>query len=166
MLQEPSDLTSADVGNPWRGFHGTRWRESIDPRLFLQANYTPYEGDDSFLAGATERTTKLWARLTAMFPRERERGVYDVDPHTPASITAHAPGYIDRDTELIVGVQADAPLRRAIMPNGGWRMVETSLKTYGYDVDPGLPGARLEPLPGLVSSRFHHVHVGGHGTPP
>lgn len=96
-------MTSADVSDPWRGFRGDRWRESIDSRMFLQANYTPYEGDDSFLTGATERTTTLWARLTAMFPQERQRGVYDVDPHTPASITAHAPGYIDRDNELIVG---------------------------------------------------------------
>lgn len=85
--------------------------------------------------GATGRTTALWARLTAMFPQERERGVYDVDVHTPASITAHAPGYIDRDAELIVGLQTDAPLKRAIMPNGGWRVVETSLQTYGYEVD-------------------------------
>lgn len=136
MLQEQSDLTSGDVGDPWRGFRGESWRESIKPRMFLQENYSPYEGDEGFLAGATERTTKLWARLTAMFPRERERGVYDVDPHTPASINAHAPGYIDRDAELIVGLQTDAPLKRAIMPNGGWRVVETSLRSYGYEVDP------------------------------
>jgi len=136
MLQEPSDLTSGDLGDPWRGFQGDGWRRSIDPRLFLQGNYTPYDGDDAFLAGATERTTKLWARLTAKFPQERERGVYDVDPHTPAAINSHAPGYIDRDAELIVGLQTDAPLKRAIMPNGGWRIVETSLRTYGYEVDP------------------------------
>ncbi|RYC13436.1 formate C-acetyltransferase [Nocardioides zhouii] len=138
MLQRPSDLSSNDLGDAWRGFRGAGWRESVDTRAFLQANYTPYEGDASFLTPATERTTTLWGRLTAMFPEERERGVYDVDPHTPASITAHRPGYIDRDVELIVGLQTDAPLRRAIMPNGGWRMVETSLKTYGYDVDPRL----------------------------
>jgi formate C-acetyltransferase len=132
---EAKDATD-ELGEAWRGFRGGEWRESISPRLFIQANYTPYDGDAAFLAGATERTTKLWGRLTAMFPRERERGVYDVDPHTPASITAHAPGYIDREAELIVGLQTDAPLKRAIMPNGGWRVVETSLKTYGYDVDP------------------------------
>ncbi len=124
------------TSDPWRGFHGQGWRHMIDCRQFLQDNYTPYEGDASFLVGPTARTTAMWARLTAMFPRERERGVYDVDPHTPASITAHAPGYIDRDTELIVGLQTDAPLKRAIMPFGGWRVVETSLKTYGYDIDP------------------------------
>jgi formate C-acetyltransferase len=136
MLQEPTDLSSGDVGDPWRGFRGEGWRESIDTRMFLQANYTPYEGDDAFLAGATDRTTKLLARITGMFVEERERGVYDVDPHTPAAINAHAAGYIDHDAELIVGLQTDAPLKRAIMPNGGWRMVETSLRTYGYEVDP------------------------------
>ena len=71
-----------------------------------------------------------------MFPAERERGVYDVDTHIPGTITPHAPGYIDKDNELIVGLQTDAPLKRAIMPNGGWRMVEGALETYGYEVDP------------------------------
>ncbi|MCY7343628.1 MAG: formate C-acetyltransferase [Pseudonocardia sp.] len=132
--RHPSGDTRA--GDPWRGFRGQGWRGSIDPRQFLQDNYTPYEGDASFLAGPTDRTTALWARMTALFPQERARGVHDIDTHTPASITGHAPGYIDRDAELIVGLQTDAPLRRAIMPNGGWRVVETSLRTYGYEVDP------------------------------
>lgn len=136
MVLEPTDLTTGTAGDPWRGFRGDGWRGSPDVRLFLQENYTPYHGDAAFLAGATERTTKLWAQLTAMFPRERERGVYDVDPDTPAAINAHAPGYIDRDAELIVGLQTDAPLKRAIMPNGGWRVVETSLRTYGFEADP------------------------------
>lgn len=136
MLQEPSNLTSAHADDPWRRFRGDGWRRSIDTRLFIQANYTPYDGDGGFLVGATERTTNLWGRLTAMFPQERERGVYDVDPHTPAAINAHGPGYIDRAAELIVGLQTDAPLKRAIVPNGGWRVVETSLRTYGYEVDP------------------------------
>jgi formate C-acetyltransferase len=135
-LPTPPAPTSLDPGDPWRGFTGQDWRDTIDPRLFLQANYTPYEGDAGFLARATARTTGLWAKLTALFPQERERGVYDVDAHTPASITAHAPGYIDRDAELIVGLQTDSPLKRAIMPNGGWRVVETSLRTYGYEIDP------------------------------
>jgi formate C-acetyltransferase len=120
----------------WRGFAGSSWRDAIDVRDFIQANYTPYEGDGSFLSGPTERTTALWARLTALFPVERERGIYDVDAHTPAGITAHAPGYIDRENELIVGLQTDAPLKRAIMPNGGWRMVAGSLAAYGVDPDP------------------------------
>ncbi len=112
---------------------GAIWRDTIDSGQFLQDNYTPYEGDPAFLAGPTART---WAKMTALFPQEPKRGVYDVDVHTPALITAHAPGYIDRDNELIVGLQTDAPLKRAIMPFGGWRVVETSLETYGYEIDP------------------------------
>ncbi len=119
----------------WEGFVRGPWCDRVDVRDFIQRNYRPYTGDGSFLAGPTERTTALWARLTAMFPAERARGVHDVDPHTPAGITAHAPGYIDRDHEVIVGLQTDAPLKRAIMPNGGWRMVAGALETYGYEVD-------------------------------
>lgn len=123
------------TGSAWAGFVGGPWQDHVDVRDFIQRNYTPYEGDAGFLAGPTARTTHVWDTVSAMFPDERARGVYDVDPHTPAGITAHAPGYIDRDAELIVGLQTDAPLKRAIMPNGGWRLVETSLATYGYDVD-------------------------------
>jgi formate C-acetyltransferase len=119
----------------WQGFNDGPWRDAIDVRDFVQHNYTPYEGDASFLVGPTERTTSVWAKLSEMFPEEREKGVYDVDATTPSSITAHAPGYIDEGNEVIVGLQTDAPLKRAIMPFGGWRMVETSLKTYGYEVD-------------------------------
>ena len=107
-------------------------------RDFIQANVAPYTGDAAFLAGPTERTRALWERVTEMFPHERARGIYDVDAHTPASITAHAPGYIDREHELIAGLQTDAPLRRAIMPNGGLRMVENSLAAYGYTLDPAV----------------------------
>lgn len=120
----------------WIGFAGRHWRGTIDVRDFIQTNYTPYTGDGSFLAGPTARTTALWARLEAMFPVERERGIYDVDVHTPAGITAHAPGYIDREHELIVGLQTDAPLKRAIMPNGGWRLVAGGLAAYGIEPDP------------------------------
>jgi len=133
------DLTTgpdSTIANPWRGFRGSDWQDSISPRHFLQTNYTSYVGDAAFLAGPTERTNSIWAKLTAMFPQERERGVYDVDTHTPAGITAHAPGYIDRSAELVVGLQTDAHLKRAIMPYGGWRVVQTSLETYGYEVDP------------------------------
>ena len=136
-IREPHrDLGEVSPDDPWRSFRGQVWRDSIDTRRFIQDNYTPYEGDAGFLAGPTGRTEGVWARLKAMFPVERERGVYDVDAGTPSSITAHAPGYIDRDAELIVGLQTDAPLKRAIMPNGGWRVVETGLRTYGYEVDP------------------------------
>src|SRR5690554_1340881 len=119
----------------WQGFTDGPWRDAIDVRDFVQRNYTPYEGDASFLAGPTERTTAVWGKLSEMFPEEREKGVYDVDATTPSSITAHAPGYIDENNEVIVGLQTDAPLKRAIMPYGGWRMVATSLETYGYEVD-------------------------------
>ncbi|SDZ85734.1 formate C-acetyltransferase [Bowdeniella nasicola] len=132
-----TDTAAADTTQEaWRGFTTGRWSETIDVRDFIQRNYTPYEGDSAFLAPATERTTHIWNELSKMFPEEREKGVYDIDPHTPASITAHAPGYIDQDEELIVGLQTDAPLKRAIMPYGGWRMVEGALNTYGYEVDP------------------------------
>ena len=122
--------------DPWHDFETGSWREGIDVRDFIQRNYTPYSGDASFLAGPTERTTRLWGRLTAMFPRERELGVYDIDTMTPGSITSHGPGYVDRDLELVVGLQTDAPLKRAIMPNGGWRMVQDALAAYGYAADP------------------------------
>ncbi|MGV9992204.1 formate C-acetyltransferase [Streptomyces sp. NPDC003374] len=120
----------------WRDFAGTGWRERIDVRDFVQANYTPYEGDASFLAGPTDRTTAVWRKVSALFPEERRKGVLDVDTATPSTITSHAPGYIDRERELIVGLQTDAPLKRAIMPNGGLRMVENGLKAYGYEPDP------------------------------
>ncbi|MEU8241069.1 formate C-acetyltransferase [Actinoplanes missouriensis] len=129
------DATATGL-DPWRGFTGAAWRDSVNVRDFIQANYQPYAGDASFLAGPTARTTSIWATLSAMFPVERERGIYDVDAVTPSTITSHRPGYIDQDSELIVGLQTDAPLRRAIIPNGGWRMVEGGLKAYGYAPDP------------------------------
>jgi formate C-acetyltransferase len=114
-----------------------RWQDAIDVRDFVQRNYTPYTGDGAFLAGPSERTLAVWDRLAGLMDEERARGgVLDVDASTPASITAHAPGYIDRERELIVGLQTDAPLKRAIMPNGGWRMVESGLRAYGYEPDP------------------------------
>ncbi|MEU3277909.1 formate C-acetyltransferase [Streptomyces antibioticus] len=130
-------VTAGDrVTAAWRGFAGTRWRELIDVRDFIQANYTPYDGDASFLTGASERTRAVWEKVSSLFPEERARGILDVDPATPSTITSHAPGWIDRDRELIVGLQTDAPLKRAIMPNGGLRMVESGLKAYGYEADP------------------------------
>jgi formate C-acetyltransferase len=116
----------------WRGFKPGLWQRDINVRWFLQNNYTPYDGDDSFLAPATDRTKRIWNKLEDLFVEERKKGVLDVSL-IPSSITAHAPGYIDKDNEVIVGLQTDAPLKRAIMPNGGWRMVLTSLKTYGYE---------------------------------
>jgi len=106
----------------WTGFQPGRWQSEINVRDFIQQNYEPYEGDGTFLAAATERTKRIWTRLNELFVEERKKGVLDVSP-IPSSITAHEPGYIDRDLELIVGLQTDAPLKRAIMPNGGFRMV-------------------------------------------
>ncbi|QPE05346.1 formate C-acetyltransferase [Microbacterium schleiferi] len=131
----PTPVDQADaIPAAWDGFVAGPWQDAIDVRDFIQRNYTPYGGDASFLTGATERTQRVWQTLTAMFPAERERGVYDVDATTPSTITAHAPGYIAREDELIVGLQTDAPLKRAIMPYGGWRMVKGALETYGYEV--------------------------------
>ncbi|MFE2886745.1 formate C-acetyltransferase [Streptomyces sp. NPDC059272] len=120
----------------WRDFAGTSWRDRVDVRDFIQANYIPYEGDAAFLTGPTDRTQAVWRKVSALFPEERRKGVLDVDTATPSTITSHAPGYIDRERELIVGLQTDAPLKRAIMPNGGLRMVENSLRAYGYESDP------------------------------
>ena len=121
--------------SPWAGFRIGLWQKQINVRDFIQQNYEPYEGDADFLASATERTKKLWQRLNELFLEERKKGVLDVSP-IPSSITSHAPGYIDRANELIVGLQTEAPLKRSIMPNGGLRMVLNALKTYGYDPDP------------------------------
>ncbi|HEY6817176.1 MAG TPA: formate C-acetyltransferase [Croceibacterium sp.] len=111
------------------------WTKEINVRDFIQANYTPYYGDESFLAGPTERTLGIWKKLTDLFVEERKKGVLDVS-QIPSTITAHEPGYIDKDNEIIVGLQTEAPLKRAIMPNGGFKMVLNSLKTYGYEPDP------------------------------
>src|SRR6187551_2462560 len=119
----------------WEGFQGLLWQKEINVRAFIQLNYTPYDGDASFLAPATARTKAVWDTLTALFVEERKKGVLDIS-QIPGSITAHGPGYIDRDREVIVGLQTDAPLKRAIMPNGGLRMVLGALKAYGYTPDP------------------------------
>jgi formate C-acetyltransferase len=120
---------------PWQGFRPGLWQREVDVRDFIQQNYTPYDGDGSFLKGSTARTRRIWEKLQKLFIEERHKGVLDVS-QIPASITAHAPGYIDRDDELIVGLQTDAPLKRAIMPNGGFRLVVNALETYGYTPDP------------------------------
>ncbi len=130
------ESTETATTGAWRGFEPGLWQDFVDVRDFVQLNYTPYEGDATFLAGPTERTTRVWDTLSGMFPEEREKGVYDIDTKTPGRIDSHAPGYISEDDNLVVGLQTDAPLKRAMIPNGGWRMVENSLKTYGYDVDP------------------------------
>lgn len=127
----PSDLDA------WRGFTTGVWTERIDVRDFIQKNYTPYEGDASFLAGPTEKTLRTWQTLEEKYLSvERQKRVYDVDVHTPADIDAFPAGYISEDDDVIVGLQTDEPLKRAMMPNGGWRMVETAIKEAGKEIDP------------------------------
>jgi formate C-acetyltransferase len=131
-VKQPAPTAAA---SPWDGFSGALWQREINVRAFIQLNYTPYDGDAAFLAPATARTQAIWDRLKALFLEERKKGVLDIS-QIPSSITAHDAGYIDRDNEVIVGLQTDAPLKRAIMPNGGFRMVLSALKTYGYEPDP------------------------------
>ena len=117
-------------------FKGNHWKAEINVRDFIQNNYTPYEGDDSFLVGSTEKTRKVWNRLTELFVIEREKGVLDAETRLPQSLETYGPGYIDKENEVIVGLQTDAPLKRGIFPKGGIRMVENGLKAYGYQLDP------------------------------
>ncbi|MCB5166355.1 formate C-acetyltransferase [Streptomyces bambusae] len=150
MTATPAEATASN--GAWTGFKGGLWRDAVDVRDFIQQNYTPYEGDGSFLAGPTERTTAVWKAITDRFPEERAKGVYDIAHDIPSTITAHAPGWIDRDKDLIVGLQTDAPLKRAIMPYGGWRMVAGALETYGYPVS-----AELE----KVFTEYRKTHNAG-----
>ena len=122
-------------GAAWQGFRPGLWQKDINVRDFIQENYDPYDGDETFLTAATSRTQAIWKRLKELFVEERRKSVLDVS-QIPSSITAHQPGYIDRENEIIVGLQTDAPLKRAIMPNGGFRLVANALKTYGYEPDP------------------------------
>ena len=118
-------------------FVGGKWQSEINVRDFIQKNYTPYDGDSSFLAGPTEATTKLWQECCELFKKERENGgVLDMDTKIVSTITSHGAGYIDKSLEKIVGVQTDKPLKRSLQPFGGIRMAETSCKSYGYEVDP------------------------------
>jgi len=126
---------SEQATSPWTGFETGLWQTEINVRDFIQQNYKPYDGDESFLAAATERTKGLWGKLNELFLKERKKGVLDIS-QIPSSITAHGPGYIDKENEIILGLQTEAPLKRAIMPNGGFRMIVNALKTYGYEPDP------------------------------
>ena len=121
----------------WKGFKKGDWQSEINVRDFIQHNYTPYEGDDSFLAGPTEKTTKLWNEVLDLYKKEHEAkgGVLDIDTKTISTITAHDAGYIDKDLEEIVGLQTNSPLKRAIMPFGGIRIVEKACEAYDRKVD-------------------------------
>ncbi|MDO4356652.1 MAG: formate C-acetyltransferase [Clostridia bacterium] len=121
----------------WTGFKGTKWQNEINVRDFIQNNYTPYDGDDSFLAGPTEATNTLWAQVMELTKEERERGgVWDMDTKVVSTLTSHGAGYLNKDLEKIVGVQTDKPFKRAFMPFGGIRMAVNACETNGYTADP------------------------------
>ncbi len=121
----------------WSGFAGRKWKEDCDVRDFIQNNYKPYDGDESFLAGATDATNKLWDELQKLQKEERAKGgVLDMETKVVSSLTSYGPGYLDKDLEKVVGLQTDKPLKRAFMPFGGIKMAETACSTYGYTVDP------------------------------
>ena len=135
----------------WCGFAPGTWQSRVNVREFIQRNYTPYDGDGKFLQGPTERTRGIWEALQPLLAKEREKGVLDVS-QVPSGILAHAPGYIDKEREIIVGLQTDAPLKRAIMPFGGWRVVAASLEAYGYKPDPAL---------GEIFTKYRKTHNDG-----
>ena len=137
----------------WRNFKGTHWREDINVRDFVQNNYTPYDGDESFLAGPTEATNKLWGRLQELQKQERENnGVLECETEIVSGLTAYGPGYIDnelKDLEKVVGLQTDKPLKRAFMPYGGIKMAEQAASTYGYKINPKFS---------IIFSKYHKTH--------
>lgn len=120
------------IRQQWRGFDSGNWINEIDVRDFIQTNYTPYTGNESFLVSASDRIQQLWDRVKALMKVEREQGILDADTAVVSTITAHNPGYIDAELEQVVGLQTNKPLKRAIAPFGGIRVVKSSLKTYGY----------------------------------
>lgn len=120
----------------WNGFQKGTWMEEIDVRDFIQKNYTPYEGNDTFLAGPTERTKTLWEDVLKLMEEERKKGVLDAETKVPSTMVSHEAGYINKDLEQIVGFQTDKPLKRGIMPFGGYRVVKKALESHGYELDP------------------------------
>lgn len=120
----------------WQRFTPGVWTNEVNVRDFIQTNYTPYAGDEHFLTNATARTQQLWEQVSQLMRQERQQGILDVDTAVVSNITAHAPGYLDRELEQIVGLQTDRPLKRAIMPFGGIRVVKAALEAYGYPLDP------------------------------
>lgn len=135
MLQ--MDNVKEAVTTAWDGFKGGEWQDEIDVRDFIQQNFTPYDGDSSFLEGPTEATTKLNDKLVDLKLKERAAGgVLDADTKVVSTITSHGPGYLDKDLEKIVGLQTDKPLKKALMPYGGIRMAKEALAAYGFEIDP------------------------------
>ncbi|AWE42762.1 formate C-acetyltransferase [Actinobaculum sp. 313] len=136
-MERTEEAVESSVEQAWAGFTTGNWTENIDVRDFIQKNYSPYEGDASFLEGATAKTLRLWDTLEKDYlSEERKVRILDVDTHTPADIDAFPAGYISDDDDVVVGLQTDSPLKRAMMPNGGWRMVETAIREAGKEEDP------------------------------
>lgn len=129
------DLTKSPA---WEGFRSGEWRHLINVRNFIQRNYTPYEGDDAFLTGITERTERVWEKCRALIVEEVKKGIIDVETSVVSGIDNFAPGYIDKENEVIVGLQTDAPLKRIVNPYGGMRMAKAALEQYGYALDPDI----------------------------
>ena len=123
------------MSNPWYDFNGGVWENEIDVRNFIQRNYTPYEGDDSFLEGTTERTDKVWSKAHELIVEEVHKGILDVDVDTVSGVENFKAGYIDKDNEVIVGLQTDAPLKRIVNLYGGMRMATSALEQYGYKLN-------------------------------
>ena len=140
----------------WNGFKGRLWKEEVNVRDFIQNNYKPYDGDESFLAGPTEATDKLWGKLQELQKEERAKGgVLDMETHVVSGLTAYGAGYIDeelKDLEAVVGLQTDKPLKRAFMPYGGIKMAQQACETYGYTPDPEL---------GRIFTEYHKTHNQG-----
>ena len=134
-------MKQSEAKDPWRGFAAGKWRRDIDVRDFIVTHVTPYAGGPEFLSPPSTRTLAVWEKLQPLLREEIKKGVLDADGSTPSTLTSHGPGYIDRDNEVIVGLQTDKPFRRAIMPAGGFRMVEAGLKAAGLEVDPALRDA-------------------------
>jgi len=121
----------------WNGFQGGVWEREINVRDFIQKNYTPYDGDDSFLAGPTQNTRDLWDQVMDLSRQEREAGgVLDMDTRIISTIVSHGPGYLNKEKETIVGFQTDKPFKRSLQPYGGIRMAEKACSENGYKVDP------------------------------
>jgi len=129
-------LTNKYANTTWKGFKEGTWMREVNVRDFIQQNLAPYHGDSSFLSGPTEDTKALWAKVCTLTQQENDKGILDVETKVPNSIISHEPGYIDKNLEKIVGLQTDSPLKRGIFPNGGIRVIQKALKSYGYNLDP------------------------------
>lgn len=150
LVETNCHLKEAIMKEQWQGFKGSKWQDEVDVRDFIQNNYKPYDGDESFLEGPTESTNTLWEKLQKLQKEERAKGgVLDMETEVVSSLTAYGPGYLDKDLEKVVGLQTDKPLKRAFMPYGGIRMSEEACETYGYK-----PSEKLHE----IFAKYHKTH--------